>query len=256
MTLQDILDQLNSGELYNVNLGMGSDSDPNTVDPENYERLVRMINLGLVNLYSRFKIKKDEVVISLQDGVYQYELSSKHSVNKPSRPNLLQYILDTKNKPFKDNILNIEYVSVFRSDTEKEYNLPIDKLYLKNSVETRGLNTLYFPKDIIDATLAGTETKKYDKALIQFRCQAEQIKVGLGYFDPSRIEVELPYAYLEALCYFIASRVNTITGFSEGINPADYFYKKYEMACMKISDSSIYLTSSNQGEIFNKGGWV
>lgn len=80
-----------------------------------------------------------------------------------------------------------------------------------------------------------------------------------GLYDPSRINLDVPYSYLEALVNYIASRklnpnmqgVNT--GFHEGNN----YYQKYLSSCALIQDQGLDAAPTiGDGNKFTSRGFV
>ena len=72
MYIKDIFEQLTVGELSNLALGGG---DNGAVKVADYPKVLAHINLGLLNLYTRFHLKNGYTTIKLVPQVYQYHLS-------------------------------------------------------------------------------------------------------------------------------------------------------------------------------------
>lgn len=70
MTLQEIFDDLGTGEFNNV--GVSDNSD--VIKPDQYPKLIRHINLALSDLFSRFNLKSKEEVVELDPTVSMYSL--------------------------------------------------------------------------------------------------------------------------------------------------------------------------------------
>ena len=76
MKLDDILDSLASSELANLNFVVNGD-----IVEAKIPKIVGAINLGLTKLYTRFKLKKGFITVSITPNTLAYELSTANVVS-------------------------------------------------------------------------------------------------------------------------------------------------------------------------------
>lgn len=72
MTLNEIFEDLGTGEFNNV--GVSDNSD--TIKQDQYPKLIRHINLAISDLYSRFNLKESETTVTLQENQTVYTVSA------------------------------------------------------------------------------------------------------------------------------------------------------------------------------------
>ena len=84
MKLGEILDSLASSELANLNFVENGD-----IVQAKIPKIVNAINLGLVKLYTRFKLKKGIITVAITPSITAYELST---LNVLSNDNPTGYI--------------------------------------------------------------------------------------------------------------------------------------------------------------------
>ena len=107
MQLSKFMEMLSLGTLSQVNLGFNSDEG---VTPNNYPTVVAAIELGLLDLYSRFAIKTEEVILRQYDHIFLYELNRKFAISNTDSAEVYKYILDSVGNPFKQRVLRIDAV--------------------------------------------------------------------------------------------------------------------------------------------------
>ncbi len=105
MKLGEILDLLVSSELANL-----AYVENNQIVESKIPNIVNAINLGLIKLYTRFKLRKDYLFLNVSSTIDTYELITSKTV---SGNNVGAYILDT-DKPYTGNLL--EVLTVVSSD--------------------------------------------------------------------------------------------------------------------------------------------
>ena len=71
MKLSEILDSLASSELANLNFVENGD-----IVEAKIPKIVNAINLGLVKLYTRFKLKKGIITVAITSSITAYELTA------------------------------------------------------------------------------------------------------------------------------------------------------------------------------------
>lgn len=239
MMLSEIFSQLSTGELNNLALA-GEDGE---IPKEKYERLVNHVNMGLVELHKRFLLRVGEVWVDLVPGQSQYVLKRLYQVGNREGRKLVQYIRES-DPVFLDDIIKIEQV-FDQSGTELGLNDP-ENLY---SVVTPTMNTIRVPSDLV-------RDRNITSVRVQYRAKPEKIVWEDKFFDPSDTEVELSDVHLQALCYFIASRIHNPVGFSETVHEGNNYAAKFERECASLDAQNLRVDTSSTNTKPMRGGWV
>lgn len=123
------------------------------------------------------------------------------------------------------------------------------------------------PLNEIAVQLAAYNTIRVPDALpvqtlrIVYRAEAKRLKPveDNGLYDPTKIFLDLPMTYLQAILYYIASRKlgasqkSVQSGMNEGTN----YYQRYIAACTLLQDQGTGVTpTGNSGNKFENNGFV
>lgn len=243
MKLQEIFDQLSGGEFSQLSIG---GEDAGAINANNYSKVVNHVNLGLTALYKRFTLKEGRLDLQMQEGQFKYTLSSKYAVNGKRSQETVRYILDTVDEPFEDDIIKIEKV-LDESGIELGLNDASDLL----SVFTPSALVLQLPTNP-----AEDKHLVVQKLTVVYRANHPKLVVGIGYFDPARIDVQLPDTHLEALLYHVASRVNNPIGMTNEFNAGNNYYAKYENACQELESRGLQVGVANVSTRLQRNGWI
>lgn len=247
MKLKEVFDQLTYGELSQMAIGGNAMGE---ISEANYPAVIAHIRLALTALYKRFPLKENRMVLQLQQGVLQYEINSKFAVSNTKSKSPLKYILDETNS-FKDDILKIERVY-----TGRGYELSLNEGSDALTLTTPSAFVLRVPTAIVHKLPDTPEHFLTDTLELVYRANHPMIEVGLGYFDPERIEIELPYSHLEPLLLFVASRMNNPAGMSNEFHAGNSYYAKYEAACQQLEQYNLRVDQGSQSTGIQRGGWV
>ena len=242
MTLQQIFDLLSQGELSQISLG-----GTNGIDESNWERVLNAINLGLTELHKRFPLRREQVVLQMQEGQLRYALDVKFAVSNTESTEPIKYLVDTLDDPFIGRVLKIE--KIFDA---KGCELALNRLgdsfdQAHSTVRTPNFNTLILP------TLLPVQS-----LTVEYLGNHPLLVKEVGYFDLKAVEVELPDTYLTALLYFVASRLfNPIglsgnTAFHEGNN----YEGKFEAECQRLEDDGYENGEKEENSRLRRNGWV
>lgn len=248
MKLKDILDSLAYGELSNLFIGeSGEDGIPLT----QYPKLLNSINLGLTDLYTRFPLKENELKLKLTKGIYTYNLKKEFAENNLKSVEDELYIIDDEDKPFEGDIIKVERVY-----TDKGLELPLNDEYAEMTLRTPTLYTLTVPKEIVDKPDGLDNRLLTDTLRIVYRAVLPTIEFKEN-IKPSKIEIDLPYTHLQALLYFVASRLHNPIGLQQDFHTGNSYAAKYERECQRLEAQNI---RPDQGMVSNtrleRGGWV
>lgn len=248
MKLQDVFDQLSTGELSQISIGK---RDPGSIEESNWDKVLPAVNLGLTALYKRFLLKEGLITIDLLPNKYQYTLHSDYaigSVRKPSEPKYLRAVSSSK---FEDDIQKIERVI-----TDTGYDLPLNDSALQYSVRTTQKTVIMVPRSIVDKLPSLPDGYKTSALAVVYRASHKRIVIPIGYFDPSRVEIELPVEYLHALALFVASIIHTPIGLANEGQTGNNYGVMYEMECVRLENEGLGIGTGQGNTRFSHGGWI
>lgn len=238
MKLSEIFNQLTYGELSQIHLG---GADTGVIDEANYPKILAHINLGLTALHTRFPLKEGRLKLQTRPGMVTYPLNSRFAVCNTRSREVIRTIQDTASDSFKDDIHKVE--RVYQNTQELGLNDEANPL----SCFTPSAHVLRVPTEVAE-----------EGALLQvvYRANHVPIAVGLGLFDPARVEVDLPYSHLEPLLYFVASRVNNPMGMANEFHAGNSYSAKYEAACQQLELQNLRVDQGAQNTRLERSGWV
>lgn len=247
MKLKYILQQLTVGEFSQVNFGSG----PGVIDENSYTTLMAHLNLALSALYKRFKIKEGFINVKLDESIDLYTLNSKHSFLTPVLPGVPKYLLDTPSNPFINNANKIErIVSMQGAD------FPLDVPNNKFSFRMVSLNSFIAPPAVFKEQSALDERYKGDVVTVYYRVGHTPLTDRVVFVEPEVTEIDIPDIYVEALLYFIASRVHNPIGMSNEFHEGNNYAAKYEAECQRLESKGLQMNDSLDLSRFTRNGWV
>ena len=247
MKLKEIFDQLTYGELSQLSIGGG---ELGAIQAKDYDRILAHINLGLTALHKRFNLKESSVLLELQPGRTLYPIKSAFAVTAKSREPI-RFLKDTVDAPFKDDVHKMERiytdkgVELSLNDQDDQYSLSTPQVTMLRVPAGFITNPVNFPENLMTKTLE-----------IYFRANHPQIVSDDGDLDPEIIDVDLPYAYLEPLLLYVASRVHTPTGLTNELNMGNNYYAKYEAACQDLENYDLDVDQVSQPDRLHSKGFV
>lgn len=248
MKLQDIFDALTAGEFSQISIAA---QPAGVINQANFKQIITHVNLGLAALFRRFHLKENRLVLSLQDGQAMYQLKSDFAVAKRSSRQAVRTILDSADAPFIDDIMKITRVL---TDFGVEMKLnDVDDQY---SVLTPSLTSLVVPPLVAKQTGATPYWLRTPRLTVIYRAAPHLITVPVGLFDPTRVEIELPYTHLEALLFFVASRVNNPIGMANEFHAGNNYAAKYEQACLDLTVTGIDVEQGAGNTRLHRAGFV
>ena len=230
MQLKELLQRLCEGEFDGMAIGHQVDESP--LD-EHYAKLVRHIDMGLLELHKRFPLKIRETFIQQYDHIQNYKLSERYAETNVESNEPTKYICDSRFNKFTDSSF-----------------LRIDSLF----------NELGDPVAIDDA---GQQYSMYisshDTIQVPYPDSANSFvvhyKAGHPLLPTDRvdgIEVDIPYSHLEPLMFYVASRALS------SVNPegAQNYMMRFENSCMQLVQLNLAYTMNTPPEQFARGGWI
>ena len=248
MKLNEIFEQLTYGELSQLNIGGGEEGQ---INEANYPKILAHINLGLTALYKRFDLKEGYIRLQLIPGLVNYQINSKFAASNRRSREPVKYLQDTEDNPFVDNVNKIEKVT---TDFGFELDLNNDSdLY---SVHTPTMKSIRIPQLIADQSPDLPDELKTLGLDLVYRAGHTNIVIGNGFFDPARVDVDLPDSHLEALLYYVASRVHNPIGMTNEFNAGNNYAAKYEQSCQQLEILNLQVDQGSQSTALTRNGWV
>lgn len=281
LKLSDVLENLAAGELSHLSLfENGADIPFETFN----KRLLPIINAGLTDIHMRFFVKQKEVWVKHCCGDTKLVLDKKNAQSAHKlRGNA--FIQDCDD-PFKDDV--VEILSIYNQDGQ-QYPLNMDTGHTQprgcGCGRGHGCNctppnswarydsTLDYPATITTRTPYGNYGScgpglpvLYTPAVNVIRLPENMpsgfMKVfykaaparipklednGVTTYD--RIDLDLPFTYLDALVYYISSRLTAPTngGLQTGTNETTQYYNKYLSACAVLTDQGVDVSTQGSG---------
>lgn len=248
MKLNEIFDQLTYGELSQLSIGGGAQG---TLRPEDYNKVVAHVNLGLTALYKRFNLKEGRFTLTLQPGQTTYPINSKYAVSNRKSREAVRFITDTTAEPFLDDILKIE-----RCYSDSGFEFGLNNVDNPLAILTPTATTVRVPAIIVAKDFSLADEMKTDTLEFFYRANARQIVADGTDLEPESVEVELPYTHLEPLLLFVASRVHTPGGITGEFNAGNNYFAKYEASCQELEAKNLRVDQDSQPNKLERNGWV
>lgn len=235
MKLQDIYDQLAYGELRLLNLGSGNiDSESDALPVESFLKILPTIQLGLTELYKRFLLREGRMSVPLVDGKVTYVLNTKGSAPTD----------------FEDNLFKVERINGILH--ERKYEIPLNRINNRAAIRTSSHNTLLVPDDPEYAPWLD-ETTNLD---IIYRADHPKISTPVANAAPLAVDIDLPMTHLQALLYFIASRLYNPMGMTQEFHEGNNYAAKYEAELVKLDAMNYEIDDDADDYRLIKQGWV
>jgi hypothetical protein len=245
MKLREIFDQLAFSELAQLN---GIDSSTGLIAEKSYDKVLSAVSLGLTTLHTRFCLKRETLSLLLIPGVYTYNITNANAVSKNA---VLPYIIDSAALPYRNTLLKIESVSI-----PDGLEIPLNNYAEYYSAFTPNLSTLVLKSDLVDQVSSIPEEYKTTHLSVTYRANHKILGIGFNGYDADQVEIDLPYTYLEALLYFVGSRLHNPMGLVNDFNAGNNYAAKYERACQEIEKHNIRVDQDSQNIKLVRNGWV
>lgn len=248
MKLQEIFDALSAGEFSQLSIG---GQGAGVISEENYSKVLTHVNAALTALYTRFNLKENRLKLELVPGKTKYELHSSFAVNVRRSLELVRYIKDTPDDPFQDDIIKISKVL-----TDAGLPLSLNDHGEEYSVMTPSSTVLRVPTLMVTAGIEVPPPLITKNLVLVYQAAHPVLSVGMGFFDPARINVELPRTHMEALLFYVASRANNPVGMVNEFNAGNNYFMKYEGACQMLEGKGIQVDQGSTYDRIQRNGWA
>jgi hypothetical protein len=236
--LKDIFTLLATGEFSNIAL----DKDRNgNLDESEYEKVIGHLNLALVELYKRFKFQEEEINIHVNMTESIYYLRPEYMVP-------LGFISTTKylEKPSdSDGSLNIiEVKDIYDANDEK---LSFNNRFATPFIKQKAVDTF---------KITGLEAA----AVYRIVYQAHPPLIILDNdFELDECAINIPRTILDAILYYIATRIYRPIGANNSTANADKgdnYQQQYELACQKIDLYGLDIQFDDEPDNYERDGWA
>ena len=237
-TLEYLFDLLASGEFSNIAIGQ---SVTNSITAENYPKIVNNINLGLIELYKRFKLRKKSINLHQVTGVPEYYLRSEY-VTSSNYINTGGYLTEPTDEDFTDDIIQV--IEAYREDGSV---LPINDKNYPTGLFTTAYDIVKVQPFTPLETLSLVYLASYPKIEID------------DDFNPASVILTFPTWLYEPLLAYVAARVfqGKSSKAAEGERSLyTTFMYQYENACKRIELQGLASVDEEVTTVFNERGFV
>lgn len=235
VTLQEIFDLLSQGEIRSLALGGANTGGIAVAD---YSKVIPHVNLGLTALFTRFQLNHDEVYIRMFEHIVDYSLDAKFATSNTLSTEPIKYILDSTYKPFTGPVLSIRevYTEIGEklhindpNDPNSIYRMNHNRFRVSNPVHTNMLRVVFLK---------------------------DHPRIPLNTVDASVVELDINYAMVEPLLFYVASRIHAGAGTVNGTNESTNYIQKYEISCMQLERRGLDQLSETTNLKAIDNGWV
>lgn len=227
MNLQEVLDQLEIGEISALSVG-GAESGG--ISRDQYKKVIPHINLGLIDLFKRFNLGQRIETFA---------------------PSTLANRLFAVNGDRAHYLFDGKLISVDAVYDHYGRPLPINRPECHNTVYTDG-PTVTVP----EAAVPGGDDKR---VTVHYRVAHPIIpweQIGDHGNETWDIEVWLPIQCLEALILFVGSRMFSHVSGDQQSDTSATLYGRYLAACKALGTQGTLTEYAHELTQFERGGWI
>lgn len=221
MKLNYIFSQMETSELKQLNC-----IDPlhGKIKPEAYQGIVDVMNQGLVDLHTRFDLKIGKVEVPIDPAVELYDLTA------------------------FDAQVRGRFLQLHKVTDECGRDLAVND-FTPGSLHFRSQLTFEVPEYL-------RTVHPLKRAVVLYRSLPTKIGDCYGDIDPECVEVELPVAYVWALCLYVASRLHTPVGLQDGTYRVNAFLGLYQAECTRLEEVGMDMDFQRDLGQLRRGGWA
>lgn len=223
MKIQEVFDLLAQGEFSQLSIG---GAEPGVINEASHARVVGHISLGLTALYRRFNLKENGVGFDIEPGAETYKLDV---------PDLLK---------------------VERVVADSGHELTINDFGDSYTCFTPALNTLRLSPKLQAQGPDTPEHLKTKSLMVYYRANHPKIIGSSGFLIAETKQIELPPSHLQALLYYVASRVHNPVGMVNEFHAGNTWYAKYEAECRGLENDGYKIQEFPCDTRFRDRGWV
>lgn len=216
MLVVDFIEQLKNGELFNN--GMFTQDDSVVT-----KRLLSLINLGIMDLGTRFDIHIRSVELHTNERLHVYQLLNQYVVTNPILIDDTHYLFashDASN--LQEILLRVLYMRDLSTGEVINYN----NITGADSVAFVSYNKIRF----YDLSMLGGVYR------LDFRARPMSVSTSASIID-------LPPQFIPALALFVAYKVHSAGTNQEHMNCAEIYYQRYISLCDELRNTGLAATA-------------
>ena len=236
--LKDLFSLLATGEFSNLSLAKNSSGQ---IDEAEYGKVLPQINLAIIEIYKRFRLLEQELVVCTNPTNKQYAMRSEHTA-LAGQTTVTRYIEHPEGLEAPVNLIEILNV----------YDESQNRLRMNNS--------LYIPyiKKMSHDTLQITGLTEPRKLTVAYKAHPN-LPVLSDEFDIETSVLDISSSLQEPILYYVAARRFQPMGANNSTANADKssaYYQQYELACQKIALYGLDVEEEDRDEArFYREGW-
>lgn len=230
MLLLDLFGYIANIEASSLNIG---NADDGTIETKYHPKVIRAINLALIEVYKTFPVKEKEIVIQLYPQFTNYKLHNDYAVTNIASSKPIKYIIDSSFDPFQNDVLKIEKVF---NEFGEEFALNTESN--QYSLYTPEFDVLLHPYPQIE-----------NAVFVQYRALPIQIELTAV---PGTYDVSLPLSVLNIALLFIGYKLLIGTNKKE----ASEKFGEYLIAVQQAETQSLFRTDETASQKIEVAGWV
>lgn len=231
MLLQDIYDLLEDGELSKHPLLV------NGVTALNQAKINKFVDQGLIDLYSRFPLKVNQLTLLMHEEIVEYPIRKEFAFSQVAR-GADYFIEDSMEFPFGDDLIKVLSIT-----DEACCTVPLNDRNACYAAYTIQPDVLYIPTPLGGEVMFVTYQAKHAKVTST---------------DTGVTKLELPSVFVSALCSYIGYRLYSGSTEVTAAGKSNQFYAQYEQACnmQRLNGTANFDDGSTNECVFLQGGWV
>lgn len=237
ITVQQLFNILATG-VYSNTAFSGTNS---ILKVEHYDKVINSTNMGIVEIYKRFKLLENELVLCVVPEVTRYYLRADR-VASVGQTTVDQYIEENFST---DGFLNI--IEVTGAYDTYGIELELNSIKCTPRIMQVAPDILQIT-NILSAQSIGIVYQSYpDKIVID------------STFRPADYEINIPDTIIDPLVLYIAAKTFKPIGANDSTANADKsasYEQQYELACQKLSMYGLALQGADERDSFISNGWV
>lgn len=243
-TVRDLFDDLAYGELSNLKIG---NDTIGSIAEENYPKMISHINLGLIDLFQKFVLKKKEVNVHQIAGVTTYYLRTDHMDDIGYCGKNGIYIEKAAMDPFDDDIVKV--IEIFDAAGDV---IPLNDKRATDQRIAQGIEVTpgitHSAHDTLNMILPTT----LEIVAVVYQAYYPKIVVK-ELFDPGKVKLYLPHYLRKPLMLYIAARI--VSGMKVSLaegeeNPANARWAHYRISCKEIEKLNLTVDEDDGNDRF------
>jgi len=236
--LKLIISLLENGELKNTGL---INQKTKQLAYGSLKSVIEHINLGLTNLFSRFNLKQNELVLHALPEVRYYYLRD-NRIALASNMNRETYIERTD--AVKDGINLVQVMEIFNE--------------LGSRISINDRNEIPYIQTSTYDCLNISSLNSAEKFYVIYKAKPKTIVLDSS-FSLDDYKIDMPDAFIEPLLMFVASKIFRPMGANNSTANADKSYacyQQYEAQCLQLLQLGLASQCNDTVNKFTQNGWV